>query len=406
MNGKEKLAQYTAELHESLWALAFYLYENPEIGFREYKSSHALTEFLKTHGFEQVSLGVGGLDTAFIASACPSGIQEPHVDILAEYDALDLGRVNGRENMVAHACGHNIIASTGVGAAVSLLKLMKEEKIPGTLRIVGTPAEENGGGKIILQNAGVFKDTDFMILLHPTSGTSKIAGRCKSIFKIRAIYHGRSAHAGNHREQGINAQDAAVICYTAIGCLRYRLMDDMQVFAQIQNLPDTTGIIPDYAEVSITARCFKKTDLDRVIPQIKNCVQAGALASGCSVEMEERAPYYGRVCYHTLETVLRKNFALLGEEILPGMVDDSGGEDFGNLIRKVPGIMPYPSLCLSHRVSLHTLDYLELVHSERAKEVVLLGSRVMAYTVLDVLQDASIILAAKAELAEMNRHEM
>ena len=406
MESKKKLADYTAELHESLWNLALYLYENPEIGFQEYKSSRALTDYLKEHGFEQVTLGVAGLGTAFIATACPSGIHEPHVDILAEYDALDLGFAGGREKRIAHACGHNIIAATGTGAAVALLKLMKKEQIPGTLRIVGTPAEEGGGGKIILQNAGIFDDTDFMILLHPTSGTSKIAGRCKSISRLTVTYHGRIAHAGNHRQKGINAQDAAVICYTAIGCLRHRLPDDLQVFAQIQDLPDTNGIIPDHAGMSITTRCFKKTDLDAAIPQIKNCIQAGALATGCTVEIVESSPYYGRVCYHTLEPVLRQNFALLGEEILPGMVDDSGGEDFGNLIREVPGIMPYPSLCLTHRVSLHTLEYLELVHSKRAKEVVLMGSRVLAYTVLDVLKDPSILLAAKAELAAMKRHPM
>ena len=406
MNDKFEIIDYSANIHEELWDLAIYLYKNPETGYEEFKACKVLSEFLKTHGFDDVEIGSGGVETAFVAAACPSGIAYPQIDILAEYDALGLGDSYGEEYKIAHACGHNIIAATAVGAGCSLLDTMRKHNIPGTLRVVGTPAEEGGGGKIVMQEAGIFDKTDAMIMLHPTSGVSKIAGRCKSSTSFHVKYHGFGAHAGNHRDEGINAQDAAVICYTAIACLRYQLPDDAQVFVQICNTGEAKSIIPDLAEVSISIRCFNKSTLDTAIEKIKGCIQAGAVGSGCTVEYKQSIPYYGRICYHTLEKSLRENTETLGEKLQPGMIDDSGGEDFGNLIRKVPGIMIYPSLCLEHRVSLHTLDYLKLVDSQRAKDVVLLGSRIMASTVLDWFNDTSIIDAAKEELREIKKKPM
>ncbi len=134
--------------------------------------------------------------------------------------------------------------------------------------------------------------------------------------------------------------------------------------------------------------------------KVKNCIKAGALASGCEVDMEEKIGYLGRIYNYTFEKYLRANFELLGEPLKEGMVDDNGGEDFGNLMRKVPGIMPYPSLITEKRVALHTVDYLKLVTSPRAKYVVGLGSKVMADTVVDLLLDPGIIEKARKEMEE------
>lgn len=402
---KQELGQNIEKFKLELFELSQYIYDNPEIGFKEYKACKKLCDFLTKYGFK-ITTNAGGLETAFVAEACPTGISYPQIDILGEYDALGLGDSFGKEYSIVHACGHNIIATCAVGAGISLLEIMKKNNISGTLRIVGTPAEEGGGGKIIMQENGVFNKTDAMIMIHPTSGTSKIAGKCKSSITMKIKYNGLGAHAGNHKERGINAQDAANICYMSIGCLRYQLPDDVQVFPQFVHNGNAKAIIPDTQEMSISIRCFKPSTLETVIPKIKNCVEAGALATGCTVTIEESLKYYGRLCFHTLEKLIRKNCELLNEPLMDGMVNDNGGEDFGNLIRKVPGIMFYPSLLLEKKISNHTPEFYKLCNSERANEVIILGSKVLAYTALDLFENTKEIELAKQELKELLKQDI
>lgn len=399
---KQQIWNHIEHSKEELFALSDYIYNNPEIAFHEHKAAVALSEMLRKHGFT-VEEKVGGLATSFVASVCPTGKTYPVIDILAEYDALGVGDSFGEGVSVAHACGHNLIATTAVGAGISLKKRMEEERIPGTLRVVGTPAEESGGGKIYMQKAGVFDGTDAMLLLHPTSGISKIAGRCKSSFKLRVKYTGVAAHAGSHPEDGVNALDAANICYTAIGCLRNQLPNEVQILPLFTNCGTENFLIPDLTELQISIRSFKMTFMEDAVEKVKKCVQAGALATGCQVEITEEPGYQGRVCNHVLADVLRKNFDLLGEPLMDGMVDDNGGEDFGNLNRVIPGVMPYPTLLPERKISNHTPLFLELANSPKSREVILLGSRVMAYTGLDLFLDTSIIDAAKAELEKMQK---
>lgn len=398
---KQEISEYVDNRLEDLWKLSNYIYEHAEIGFKEYKTSKKIIDVLKQEGFE-VEPKVGGLDTSFVATYSNNSMKKPRIDILCEYDALDLGEALPEGKRIAHACGHNIIASTGVGAGIAMKYLLEKYQLPGEIRVVGTPAEEGGGGKIIMQEHGVFDETDAMILLHPTSGKSKIAGRCKSGRTYQVTYHGKPAHSGNHREKGINAHDAAVICYTSIGLLRYQTTDDIQLFVHFTDVGKEKGVIPSIAKLEIQLKSFNPNTVELIAPKIKNCIEAGVLATGCSVEYEEKIGYLGRIYNHTFEKYLRANFELLNEPLKEGMVDDNGGEDFGNLMRKVPGIMPYPSLIPEKRVALHTEDYLKLVTTPRAKYVVGLGSKVMADTVLDLLLHPEIIEEAKIEM----QHEL
>lgn len=398
---KQEISEYVDNRLEDLWKLSNYIYEHAEIGFKEYKTSKKIIDVLKQEGFE-VEPKVGGLDTSFVATYSNNSMKKPRIDILCEYDALDLGEALPEGKRIAHACGHNIIASTGVGAGIAMKYLLEKYQLPGEIRVVGTPAEEGGGGKIIMQEHEVFDETDAMILLHPTSGKSKIAGRCKSGRTYQVTYHGKPAHSGNHREKGINAHDAAVICYTSIGLLRYQTTDDIQLFVHFTDVGKEKGVIPSIAKLEIQLKSFNPNTVELIAPKIKNCIEAGALATGCSVEYEEKIGYLGRIYNHTFEKYLRANFELLNEPLKEGMVDDNGGEDFGNLMRKVPGIMPYPSLIPEKRVALHTEDYLKLVTTPRAKYVVGLGSKVMADTVLDLLLHPEIIEEAKIEM----QHEL
>ena len=389
---KERMAQVITEDSAKLFELSHYIHENPEMAYKEVKAAKALCAFLEDRGFE-VTRGAGGLETAFTSRVCPSGVTHPVIAILAEYDALTIG----------HACGHNVIATTAMGAAAAVKKVMEQEKLPGTLYVVGCPAEETGGGKIALQEAGIFDDVDAMILLHPTSGTTKIAGNCRSYYKLRAYFHGKGAHAGSHPEDGINAADAAALTYTAIGYLRNQMPEGVQITPLILEAGAENGLIPDSSEMSIRMQAFKLSTLETMVEKVRNCIKAGALGTGCTVDIKDEPGYKGRVCSYVLARAVRENLALLGEPTMEGMVDDRGGEDFGNLNRVIPGVMVYPTLLPEQKISNHTDRFRELADSPKSREVILLGSKVMAYSVLDWLMNPGVLDEAKAELEELKK---
>lgn len=389
---KEKISEIIEENKGDLFGISQYIFDNPEMCFEEYKASKILSEFLEKHGFN-LTRNAGGLDTAFVAEYCPTGVKYPVIAILGEYDALSIG----------HACGHNIIATTAVGAGMALKQVMEENHIEGTLRVIGTPAEEGGGGKVIMQKQGVFDDVDSMFLLHPTSGVSKIAGNCRSSYKLFVEYHGKVAHASSHPEKGINAVDAAHICYTAVSCLRQQVKNDLSIMPLILNGGTENGFIPDYSKLVINVRAFDLKEMMNAVEKIKNCAKAGAIATGCEVEIQDIPGYYGRVKSQVLGDVCRKNFELLEEPLMDGMVDDNGGEDFGNLNRVIPGVMVYPTLLPEEKISNHTERFMNLANSPKSREVIVLGSEVMAYSALDLFNDISIIDDAKEELKELQK---
>ncbi len=393
INGlKDNISKIIQDDKQELFSISQYIYDNPEMNFKEYKACKVLTEYLEKSGFN-LTKNAGGLDTAFTAEYCPTGIKYPVIAILAEYDALSIG----------HACGHNIIATTAVGAGMALKQVMDQQNIKGTLRVIGTPAEEGGGGKIIMQKHGVFDDVDSMFLLHPTSGVTKIAGNCRSSYKLIVEYHGKAAHASSHPDKGINAVDAAHICYTALSCLRQQVISGISIMPLILNGGTENGLVPDYSKLVINIRGFNLKSMMDTVGKIKNCAKAGAVATGCTVDIKEIPGYYGRVKSQILGNVCRKNFELLGEPLMDGMVDDNGGEDFGNLNRVIPGVMVYPTLLPEEKISNHTERFKELANSPKSRDVIILGSEVMAYSALDLFNDTSIIDAAKEELKELQK---
>ncbi len=355
-----------------------FIYENPELAFEEKKASTRLMEILEEDGFE-IERNAGGLDTAFVARYFNrTAAEEEHIciGITAEYDALpELG----------HACGHNLIASSSLGAALALKKIIEKENIKGEIRLIGTPAEEDGGGKIILIEKGVFKGVSVCMMMHPTSAVTRIAGGCLSSHGMKIVWKGKSAHAESHPEDGINALDALHIYYTAVSCLRQQLPDDVRV-AQIVVEGGTEGMIPDRASMSVDI-VSKDENLEPTIERIRRCAQGAAMASGCSCEIEDITGYLGRKPNRTLEKLFRNNFKIIGEPLMDGMPEDFGTTDFGNVMRQVPSCNPYVSLLPEKKISGHTQQFKELAISERSEYVIEISAKAMAYSALDILTD-------------------
>ena len=196
---KAECDQYLDEQMEALWSVSKYIHANPELNFEEVKACKVQCEFLERYGFS-VKKGIGTLDTAFEASYSKTS-SGPVIAIISEYDALPIG----------HACGHNLIACSALGAAIELKKYMEETETAGTLKVIGTPAEEGGGGKIILIKQGIFEGVDAVLMMHPTSDTTRLAGACLSSKRYKVTYHGVSAHAGSHPDNGTSALSAAAL---------------------------------------------------------------------------------------------------------------------------------------------------------------------------------------------------
>lgn len=389
---KQQCDQYVDEHLDELWEIAKYIHENPELAYEEVKACRVQCDYLKKMGFEVVE-GVGNVPTAFTAK---TGSGKPVVAILSEYDALpELG----------HACGHNLISTSALGAAISAKHFLDEQKVEGTLYVIGTPAEESGGGKIKLLNAGVFEDVDAVIMQHPTSAPTRLAGECMSSMRLDIEFFGKSAHAGSHPENGINALSAANLYFVATGLLRQHFKGDMRLSGILVDGGKGTGLIPDYAHVKGSISSFSLKDLRMNVEKVRHCAEGSAHALDCEVKIKIEEGYQGRIPNKILSDICRKELEALNEPLLDGMPFDYGGEDLGNISRVIPICNPYVTIFPDYKISNHTAQFCELAISENGHHCLEIASKAMGRTAMEFLVHPEILEAAKDELKERMKNE-
>lgn len=388
-NIKNEADVYIEKHMNQLWEISEFIHANPELAFQEEKAANKLCSFLQKFGFD-VEKGIGDLPTAFKATY--KNLKDgPKIAILAEYDALpNLG----------HACGHNLISASALGAAIGLKKFMLDSNIAGTLEIIGTPAEEDGGGKILLLEKGVFKDVDAVFLLHPTSGITRIAGECMSSHEFEIEYEGVSAHAGSHPEDGINALDAANLFYSGIGLLRQQMKKSTNITCIFKSGGATTSLIPNYASLLCNAYSFNYKDLQVIVEKIKNCANGMSVAMGTRIKILEHQGYAGRIPNEVLGNVMKQELAKLNEPVMNGMPLDYGGEDLGNISRHIPICNLYVTIFDKYKISNHTPQFRELSISEAGYRCVSIGAKAMARAGAELFIYPQNILDAKCELKE------
>lgn len=376
---------YLDDQMDRLWEIAQYVHENPEICYEEYKACEVQCQYLSSMGF-QVKKGIEDIPTAYIAKY---GREKPNIAIISEYDALP---------QLGHACGHNLICTASMGAAVEVKKYMEDSRIEGTLYVIGTPAEESGGGKIELLGKGIFDEIDAVLMMHPTSDKTRLAGKCMSSMRLEFVFKGKAAHAGSHPEDGINALSAANLYFAATGFLRQHFKSDMRLSGIISDGGVQTGLIPDYVKVSGSMSSFHLADLKENVERIKHCAQGSAYAMGCEVEIQITQGYQGRVPNKVLADVCRKELEDLGEPLLDGMPADFGGEDLGNVSRLIPVCNPYVTIFPDYKISNHTTQFRELANSKAGYRCIQIAAKAMARTTMELLENTKIIDKAKQEL--------
>jgi len=358
------------------------IHEHPELSFNEHAAAGRLADFLEGAGFA-VERQAYGLPTAVAARI---GHGRPRVAILCEYDALpDIG----------HACGHNIICAAGAGAGAALVDTIKETG--GSVVVLGTPAEEGGGGKILMAERGAFADVDSAIMVHP-AGMDVTGMHVLAVSQIQVEYRGRAAHASAFPHRGINALDALVTAYNAVAQLRQHIRPTERIHGIITNGGQAPNIVPDRAGGLFYVRAEDAARLARLKERVSACFRAGALATGAEVDIRAVGPDHTDMRTNTpLAESYRRNLERLDRKVLdlrdvPNAF--AGSTDMGNVSQLVPAI--HPMIAVSPpSVPLHSVEFATWAGSEEGHRAVVDGAKGLAMTALDVLADPGFLAAVK-----------
>jgi amidohydrolase len=371
------------EISGELVALSHRIHANPELGFQEIKASALLVQSLEDHGFA-VEVGVAGMPTAFLATkrGLPGG---PTVALLAEYDALP---------GMGHACGHNIIGTAAAGAGIAAGKVIGG--LRGTVQVIGTPAEEGGGGKVIMVKEGMFAGVDAAMMVHPSNRTMVTRGSL-AFSDLKLEFFGKPAHAAMAPEDGINALDACIITFVNVNALRQHVKSDVRIHGIITSGGTAVNIVPEYASATFMVRAREREMVDQVMARVQTCARAAAEAAGARVTMHVTKGYDDIRVNRTLAGAFRANWESLGEPVLEPPTDGRmGSVDMGNVSYVTPAIHPY--ICIApDGVANHTHEFRECAASPAGDRGLLLAAKGMAMTAIDLLTDAELLARIKDE---------
>jgi amidohydrolase len=361
-------------LGDTLLRVSHDIHAHPELAFQEHHAAALLCETLESQGFES-ERGVFTLETAFEARIA-SPQSGPTVAILAEYDALP---------GIGHACGHNLIATAALGATLGLSAVAGQ--LPGTVRLLGTPAEEKGGGKELMARAGAFDGVDAAMMIHP-AGVNLTTMPCICVAEVEVVYHGRSAHASAMPHKGVNALDGLLLAYQAISNLRQHIRDEERIHGIVTEGGQAPNIVPDRAAGLFYVRAATERALTALKPRVQACFEAGARGSGAEVEV-----IWAGVDYLDLNTnwPLAERFQAHGESLgrkflSPGELGGAGSTDMGNVSYRVPSIHPMLA-CSPPNVVIHNPEFAKWAGSEMGDAAALDGAKAMALTTAEFLLD-------------------
>ena len=369
----------------TLLAASHQIHAHPELGFQEHRAHEILTDLLSDAGLS-VTRGAYGLETAFEARAGSGG---PTIAVLCEYDALP---------GIGHACGHNVIGTAGVGAGIAAASLAEE--LGATVVVLGTPAEEGGGGKVFLAERGAFEGIDAALMVHP-AGLDLARFAAIAIQQIEVTYHGKAAHAAAAPHAGRNALDAAVLGYMNVAALRQHIRPNERIHGIFTEAGEAPNVVPARAAATWYVRSPSVRGLKALKERVLIALEAGASAAGCTMEHRWLDPAYAdMVDNEPMVDLYRQNLARTGRALLePDSLDAVvGSTDMGNISHLVPSI--HPMIAVSPpNVAIHTSDFVRYAGGPEGDLAVLDGAKAMACTVVDLWVEPGALDEAKADFA-------
>lgn len=355
---------------QELFELSDQIWRNPELNFQEHNAHRVLTDYLEGQGFV-VKRGYTGIGTAFRASY---GSGRPNVCVICEYDALP---------GIGHACGHNLIAEAGVAAGVGLKAAMESSgRVLGRLTVLGTPAEEGGGGKVFLIENGAFHDVDVAMMVHP-SPTNNMRGYV-AMSQLEVTYTGKAAHAASFPWEGVNALDAAVMGYSAVSMARQQFRPTWRVHGVITDGGLKPNIIPESSTLLYYIRAPTNEELQELKGKVVPCFEAAAKATGCQVAIKQVGKEYSNL---KINPILAKKYmdnfkSLCGEDLQTG--EPAASTDMGNVSYVVPSIHPKFAIGSGKEIN-HNSAFTAVANQPAAHSSALTAAKALAFTCIDVL---------------------
>ncbi|KAI8870605.1 hypothetical protein GQ42DRAFT_145721 [Ramicandelaber brevisporus] len=385
---KDAIFSADCELRE----LSLFIHENPEIANKEFKAAEALTNYMESKGFT-VERGVAGLETAF-AATYKRGSGGPVVSYNSEYDALPV---------IHHACGHNLIAITGVAAALGTKAVLDKYNLNGGVILFGTPAEEAEGGKIDIINAGLYQRADVSLMLHAASGGDGSLLGTLAAQGVQVSYEGKPAHAAGDPWDGLNALDAQTLAYTGIAMLRQHIMPDERIHGIVTKGGDAPNVVPDHTESNWLVRSDVADNLYKLRERVFNCFEAGALATGTKLSLRTENAYLdlrqNSVMAIRFEDVLTEMF---GTVTVPRDIQlqvRGGSTDQGNVTYELPAIHGFFNITdpAKEPVPGHTVEFREAAKTEYAHLKALEASVAMSVAGTQIIFDPAYLAAIRKE---------
>jgi amidohydrolase len=354
--------------YKELAELSRQLHDNPEVAFKEKRSSALLVDFLAKNKFK-VKKGICKLPTAFRAAY---GGGRPVIAFLAEYDALP---------KLGHACGHNLIATSAVAAALASRPAV--DALGGSVMVFGTPGEELYGGKVIMADAGAFDDIDVAMITHP--GGNRVVMNTLACAGLQVEFIGRAAHAAAIPEAGINALEALIQSFNAINSLRQHIRDRARIHGIITDGGEAANIVPAHAAATFMVRAENDSYLEVLKEKVLGCFTGAAMATGAELKYRWGEHYAPMTSNLTMARLFQKNMRSLGHRIPMGDAGRWGGStDVGNVSRLVPTIQPLVPVGPDN-IMIHTPEFTEVSGRDDALRRMLDAARAMAMTAIDLL---------------------
>ncbi len=379
---KDSVVNEVETHRDQLSELSLKIHSNPELGFHEVQAVDWLTQYLEKNGFS-IERGICQLPTSFKASY---GKGRPVIAILAEYDALpDIG----------HACGHNIIATCAVGAGAA--SRLAVDQFGGRVLVIGTPAEELYGGKIIMAARAAFNDLDTVMMVHPgTTDTATTEALACQTLDVEFV--GKAAHAAARPEKGINALEAMLQSFTAINSLRQHIRSTARIHGIITNGGEAANIVPAYSSGNFIVRAMDMIYLEELKEKVLNCFTGAATATGAGLQYR-----WDEVCYApmrnnmVLAQLFAQNMESLGRRVSLSEAEHAfGSTDMGNISQLAPSI--HPSVAIAgNEVVKHSPEFALAAASERGIKGLLDAAKAKAMTVVDLIVSPETLAMVKQE---------
>ena len=352
------------------------IWKNPELGYKEYKAHELLTNFLEKKGFT-VERSYTGIETAFRATF---GAGRPNVCVICEYDALP---------GIGHACGHNLIAEAGIAAGLGLKAALGSSGAPkGRVTVMGTPAEEGGGGKIKLIENGAFEDVDIAMMVHPAP---------YSVLKVKFV-----ACVGvkvTYTSVESNPLDAAVLAYNSISILREQMKSTSSVHGVFTNGGLDPNVKPEKTELEYHIRALTRSETIQLYDRVISCFIAAATVTGCMVGFEETCKCYDDLRSNSkLAQLYQDNLQTLGITDMKESFLEIASSDMGNVSYTVPSI--HPMYAIGSGECYHTREFTDVTDKPEAHSSTLVQAKAMAHTCIDVLTTDGLLEEIKEVYAE------